>query len=227
MKKFIIIVILIFFITGCAYYPHLTNIPLIEEKGELKLEGGISVLPPFIHTSVSYGLTKNIAIQIAGDIGSDSHYYLQGMVGLFKNFPKNSIIELYCGFGYGYSRTLRNANHGSLFGNYQSYFLQFDYGKFNKKIEYGLGLKSGYLYSKMTDNNFYNTFNENIFTLKINNIIVEPTLFLRFGWEKLKIQTAIGACWLFQFTNTNKKLPYFPASFGLGITYNFNTKREK
>jgi hypothetical protein len=207
---------MILLFSSCAYYPHLTSIPLIKEKGELKLEGGISVLPPLIRTSVSYGITNNLAFQVAGDIGGNNNYYVQSMLGFFRNIKKNNVIELYGGFGYEYNTTYNDANSGHLSGNSQFYFLQFDYGRIKKKIEYGVGLKSGYLHSKMTDNNFYECLVNQPYKsslVKMNNIVIEPTVFLRFGWENFKIQTGIGGCWIFKLNHTEKKTTVFPNKF--------------
>jgi hypothetical protein len=31
-------------VTGCAYYPHLTDVPLIREKGDTRLEAGCTIV---------------------------------------------------------------------------------------------------------------------------------------------------------------------------------------
>lgn len=221
MKNCIILVIL-FLASSCAYYPHLTDVPLIRKKGDTRLEGGITLLAPTAHASVSYGLTENIAIQAAGIVGTDDHYYVQGAAGLFKNIQDRKVMELYAGFGYGYSYVYKDANPGSLSGNHQVYFAQFNRGTIKGNKEYGISLKSGYLHSKMTDRSYFDVYyleNKPIPVLNMNNIIIEPTIFTRFGWEKLKFQLGVSICWVFQLNHTDKKYPFSPINLGLGISY--------
>jgi hypothetical protein len=223
MKGFVIATIL-FMVSSCAYYPHLTDTPLIREKGDTRLEGGATLSSPTVHASVSYGLTEKIAVQTAGIMGADEHYYIQGAAGIFKNTDNRKVLELYGGFGYGNSEVGRLGLPGQLYGNHQIYFAQFNFGKIKNKranMEYGFGLKSGYLRSKMTDADYYDVHPENAPypVLKMNSIVIEPAFFLRFGGEKLKFQTGLGACWMFQLNHTDKKLPFWPINLGLGVSY--------
>ena len=64
-------IIIAFLTTSCAYYPRLTGIPLIREKGDTRIEGGINVIVPNVQTSVSHGVSEKIAIQAAV---SANHY---------------------------------------------------------------------------------------------------------------------------------------------------------
>jgi len=229
MKRFSLLVIA-FLTSSCAYYPHLADIPLIREKGDTRIEGGISVIPPLIRATVSHGVTENIAIQISGDIGANEEKYLQGAVGFYNNTQNGKVMEFYGGFGYGYSDVKSGHDsdfRGRLFGNYQFYFSQFNYGYTNIKdayipMESGFGLKLGYLHSKMTDSNFYERYSENepYPVLKMNNIVIEPAVFLRFGGEKLKIQAGIGFCHVFRdFHYSDKRIPFGWVNFGLGLNY--------
>ena len=222
-----VILAMIFFFGSCVYYPHLTDIPLIREKYDTKLELGVTPLPPTAHATVSYGATKNIAIQAVGTIGADNKYYSHGAIGLFKNNQNRKVMELYGGFGYGYSMLSNLSDPGSLCGNYHVYFTQFNMGRIDKKnMEYGFGLKSGYLQSKMTNNNYINDYPDSIYYLK--RIIIEPTFFVRFGWEKFKFQIGIGGCWMFKVNHTDKTIPWSPLNLGISINYNFfiNKKGE-
>ena len=228
-----IIVLLLLMATSCAYYPHLTGVPLINKKGDTKIEGGFTIAPSATAT-VSHGLTDKIAIQAAGAIGggagfyydSDTRgksvYYLQGATGLFKSRENRNVLELYGGFGFGYGYS-ENHDIGEKFGNYQVYFAQFNFGKANSEIkntDYGLGLKMGYIHANMTENrNFDNDFKPPYSTYKYDGVLVEPQLFFRIGGEKLKFQTTIGACGIFR--NTNNQFPIFPLNLGLGLSYRF------
>jgi len=45
-----------------VYHPMTTDIPLISEKNDLRVDAGISIVPS-ANATVSYGLTDKIAIQ--------------------------------------------------------------------------------------------------------------------------------------------------------------------
>ena len=98
----IIITIIGSLTTSCTYYPHLTGIPLIKEKGDTRIEGGVTILDPSIHASVSYGATEELALQAVFSANS-VEYYGQGAIGFYKNIQDRNVMELYVGFGYGYS----------------------------------------------------------------------------------------------------------------------------
>jgi hypothetical protein len=220
IKTKIIMLATVFLTTSCAYYPRLTNIPLVREKGDTRIEAGIASAVA-VHASISHGLTENIAIQVAGNIGGNEHRYLQGAVGFFSN-DQGKIMEVYGGFGYGYSEVSKNSEPGRLFGTHQIYFSQINFGKINlgkrANTEFGYGLKTGFLHAKMTDRDF---FDSQPSALNMNNIIVEPTTTLRFGGERLKFQVGLGLCWRFQLNHTDKKYPFWPINFGFGVNYNF------
>ena len=138
-------------------------------------------------------------------------------------------MELYGGFGCGRSSMFNDANPGNLYGNFQSYFLQFNYGNIKKKkanLETGFGLKTGLLHSNMTDANYF--FLRDDYLSKepypvygLNGLIFEPTVFLRFGGKKIKVWTALGACIYYQLNHTDKRLPVNPYGLGIGVSYSF------
>ena len=62
---------ILFFLSSCSVYSPQKPIPvLIEKKGDIEIDGGISVpifeLSPIINTSFSYGLTDKIQGQLSG-----------------------------------------------------------------------------------------------------------------------------------------------------------------
>ena len=210
--------------TSCiVYHPQTTDIPLISEKNDLRMDAGVSIVPS-AHATISYGLTDKIAIQGFGSIGADDRYYFQAATGIYKNKGNNKILELYGGFGYGYGNAYKDANPGNLLGDYQLYFGQLNYGKIanaSSNFEVGFGIKAGYLHSNLTDKNYYNRISE---TGKFDiyhdeSFLLEPIGFLRIGGDKLKFSVKLGGCWINKFTHTNKHLPYSFINFGLGLNY--------
>ena len=215
-----VLLFVIFSLASCAYYPHLTDIPLINKKGDTRVEGGVTVPAPSVHATVSHGLTDKIAIQGAGTIGGDDTYDIQGAVGLFKSLQNQEVIELYGGVSYGYGYASKSSQDlGRLDGNYQVYFTQFNYGKINGSFanrDYGVGLKLGYYHASMNDRSYYDYGLHSI--RKFNGLLIEPVFMYRFGGKRLKFQTEMGGCWIFLFNN-EKKLPFFPLNLGIGMSY--------
>jgi len=210
--------------TSCiVYHPQTIDIPLIEKKNDLRIDAGISLLPT-AQATVSYGLTDKIAIQTFGSIGSDNEYYIQGAIGRFKDLGNQKIMEIYSGFGSGFGSAYIDANPGDLSGNYQLYFMQFNYGKNDCKfanMDFGFGVKSGLLHSNLTDRNYYEHYPAEVpyKTYLDNSFLIEPTVFFRLGGERLKFKFQVGSCWIYKFTNTDRGLPYSHLNIGLGLNY--------
>jgi len=220
--------------TSCAYYPRLTNVPLIKEKGDTRIEGGVGLLTLSGQASFSQGVTDKIAYQVSGSIdpwGPDNTngLYGQGAIGYYKNIQDKNVMELYGGFGYGRSEAFKMQSPDQLYGNFQSYFLQFDYGNIEKKkanLESGFGVKAGFLHSNMTDDNYFSPQddylpNETYPVYHLNGLFFEPTAFLRLGGKNLKFWAALGASLYYQLNHTDKKLPANVPDFGIGVSYSF------
>lgn len=208
--------------SGCFYHPHSSDIPLISEKGEVRVDGGISLIPT-AHATISYGLTNKIAIQAYASKGNDKNNYLQASTGIYKKFNANEVLETYVGYGNGNSYDFSTITGGKLFGSYQLYFGQFNYGKIrdeNSKIEYALSIKAGYLTANLTANNYFEPPTSN-FELKDNNLLVEPSGLIRFGGNKFKLGLKLGYNYLYKFNNQDLYIPYSRFNFGLGLNYNF------
>jgi len=135
-------------------------------------------------------------------------------------------MEIYGGVGYGYGEVKDNVNPGFLFGNYQLYFTQFNFGKVDcefANLDFGFALKAGYLYTILTDKNYYDYYsNEEISNeYNDNNLLLEPTIFGRIGGKKLKFSLKAGSCWIYKFTDRAHHFPYSYINVGLGLNYRF------
>jgi hypothetical protein len=218
--------IIILLASSCSVYnPQTADIPLINKKNDLRIDAGISSMVS-AHTTISYGLTKKIAVQTFGSIGSNNTYYFQGAVGYFKALGNNKVMEIYTGMGHGYGYSYKDSNPGSLSGNYNLYFTQVNYGKIDGQfanMDYGFGLKMGYMHSSMTDRNYYDYYSDNgpFTTYNDENFALEPSAFLRLGGERLKFSVQLGSCWIYKFTNIDNHLPYSYINLGLGLNYRF------
>jgi hypothetical protein len=221
--KFIIYGSLIYLMimTSCrVYYPQINDIPLISERKDLRLDAGISIVPS-AQATISYGLTDKIAVQTFGSTGIDGRYYFQGAAGLFKPNRNQKVMEFYCGFGYGYSFTDITPLTGELYGDYQLYFIQFNYGKIDSKflffsnMDFGFGLKTGYLHSNLTQHEY-----GNFTTYRDHSLSIEPNVLFRLDYRRLKLSLKSGGCWINRFSDTDKSLPYNSViNLVLGLNY--------
>lgn len=223
-------------LVSCTIIPHTTDIPLIREKGDLRVDAGVSIIPT-ANATVSYGLSEKIAVQAYGSYGADHPYYLQGAVGLFKNKENNYVTEWYAGAGTGNSEAYESGQWGRLEGNYQLYFTQFNIGKLNSNFlnaDYGLGLKAAYARSKFTDEDYFDIyyldgdFANFIYPVQTDNgLVFQPTVFGRFGKGRLKFNLKASGLLYYQFTNRENKLPVGYFNVGIGLNYSINTKNNR
>jgi hypothetical protein len=235
-KHQIIVFYFILLISGCAIIPQTADIPLIKEKGDLRIDAGVSMIPS-ANATITYGLTEKVSIQTFGSYGADYPYYLQGAVGLFKNRGNNWITEWYAGAGTGISNVSNNADSGKLNGNYHLYFSQFNFGKVNNNFlnaDYGMSLKTGYLRTSFRDRNYFDTYSKDdnwdtyAFPIqKDNSVLMQPMAFVRLGNGNLKFNLKLSGLFMYQFTNRDNKIPYGYYNIGLGLNYYFNTRSIK
>jgi len=241
IRIFCIVFILI--LHGCAYYPQLTDIPLISEKGDLQVDAGITTCIS-ANTTASYGLTDKIAMQVFGNIGPFSYglynkkapqtigyiepdcYYFQIAAGPYKKLKNGNILELYNGIGYGYGEANDEGTHtvGHLTGNYQIVFSQLNYGVTNRRFlnsDVGISLKAGYMHSKMLDKNYYWSVESPLAPLTDHIILLEPTALWRFGEKNLKFGLKAGTVLFYEFTSRNKSFPVGPLNIGMSLSYRF------
>lgn len=208
-----------------VYHPQTVDIPLIKEKGDLRVDAGVSLIPS-AHATVSYGLSDKLAIQGFGSVGADERYYFQGATGIYKELKSNVIMETYAGFGYGHGNAYSQTNGGSLKGNYQLYFAQINYGKISKLSAYnldgGISIKMGYLHSNLTDRNFYypDRFSSQYETYIDESILLEPAGMIRFGGNNLRLSLKLGGTVIYKFTHSDQYLPNSYLNIGIGINYN-------
>ena len=222
--KVILATLTVIFITGCgapAYQTITTDIPLINHKNDIRVDLGVSA--PSVNATVSYGLTDLIAIQGYGSMISEDAYYFQPALGLYKNMGNRKVQELYCGYGYGYGVGHDSSRGGEIFGKYQVYFLQYNYGTINGKnsnTELGFSLKAGYLHSELTNDGYYETDPiESSEKYQDDCILIEPIGMIRFGMVNRKFSIKLGGTYMYKFTNTDKEFPYWGLNLGLALNF--------
>lgn len=224
-----IIFILLFFASGCSVYsPHLVDIPLISEKSELRFDGGYTWQNMF-YGSLSYGLTKSIALQTFFNKDEGETFYFQNAAGYYRNIGKDIVMEIWGGYGFGHTDIGNHDFPTNLKGSQSLTFTQFNLGRKDvgkAHADFGFGLKSGWFHTDLTDFNYYARISYPANPgpaepLMINSIILEPGVFLRFGGEHFKFSLKMGYCKSFQQHNIEKPLPVEEFNYGIGINYRF------
>ena len=213
--------LLLFLLSSCyVYKPQIADIPLIQEKGDLHIDAAISLLPIEANTTVSYGVTEKLAIQVYGSIGQK--YYMQGALGYYKDIGNNKVVEMYFGGGYGsgvyWADAILNGN-----GIYQLYFNQINFGKLNNKfenIDYGLGIKTGLLHTDYNRNDLdlAGMIKE---TYREKHFLFEPNVFIRLGKKNTKFNFKIGAFWVNNAKDKVIDFPDYPINVSIGINHRF------
>jgi hypothetical protein len=232
MKVSVLLFFYVIILSACGvYHPQTTDIPLISKKNDLRIDAGVSVIPS-AHATFSYGLTNKLAIQTFGSIGNEHRSYFQVAPGFYKKIKNQRVIEVYSGFGFGYANTQKNlladdiGEHYTekLSGNYQLYFVQFNFGKNgikSKNVVYGFGIKAGYFRSNLTDQNYYSftSYSGPFIENKDKSILVEPTLFFRIGRDNLKFSYKFGLTRIITFSNGDRFIPAPVLNMGFGINF--------
>ena len=201
------------------------DIPLIKNKGDIRLDVGSflamgdGVPLPGGQVTFSAGLTDIVAIQTYASVDIMRKAHLQGAMGLYKKIDNETVIELYNGYGFGI------AYHNKT--NYHLAFSQFNIGKTGigakKNIDYGLGLKGGYLFAgnyvgyKEYENYtvFFNDFYQE------NAWMFEPSIFYRIGGRKASLSMRVN----YLFTKKEDNVYYFPFSMSLGLNYSLGKRK--
>lgn len=229
----------LFVFNGCgAYNPQCVDIPLIERKGEVKLEGGAVVLDKTLvgHISTAAGVTDHIAIQghihgLANKSGLRIKY-MQLATGYYNKMGRLN-TELYLGYGFNtFAYTLESDAdphpYGREDGNNHIAFAQFNCGwnhLANSHIDIAFGLKVGYMHDSRIRTNYYYDwyYNDNLgrwsteYSIVGNRLLLEPTAEIRIGWTHFKPSLMIGYYHAFP----DDYMTGLRLSIRLGLTYRF------
>jgi hypothetical protein len=208
---------------GCAYCkqygPHMVNVPLMTGKNDIQLSVGASFPSrPALSLSAAYAPTDHFAMQVQGEYMFNNQYHTQLALGYYNKFANNTVIENYYGAEIGSMRDFPYYFATKDYkGNYAIGFTQINYGKIGLKAygEVGGGLKIGYLYGEFAVP-FYDATPQ---IIPYHNLVLEPTIFYRFGWEHFRIGLQVSGCYLPSLI----KEYYLPLWGTSGIKYNYLT----
>ena len=120
------------------HIPNAENVPLLENKSEVKLNLGISDFQGAYAISknigvIANGYFKNSEVNISNDLmNNGQRYFFEGAVGFFKPLENDLVFEVYGGAGLGKVNYEDRFDGGSIFGenyykfssNFNRYFIQ-------------------------------------------------------------------------------------------------------
>lgn len=214
-----------------SYTPSCTDIPLIQHRGQLQLEG--AVVPTGrncdldMRGSLAWGVTDHFATEVSIN---PVKRYSQVMGGFYNTVGEKFVYEIYGGaaMGYGYV-TYDDDPDRFKKGNYQIAFVQGDCGWVNLtqflNLDLAFSLKTGIIHGDFFCHDGWEQLESGgrsqlCHKEKGNNFLLEPTMEVRFGWERLKFNIKAG----FSFIppTPSFRMTYFPFSIGVGVSYRFN-----
>jgi len=236
IKTILPIVAVLILLNGCVtYYPQVVDLPLITEKGDIRIDAGAFLIPDIkgtkidsenksllsnvgIHATFTAGITDLLAVQTYASVDLLLRCHIQGALGLYNRFENNTVIEMYSGLGYGNRISSLSNNRTNVdLDDYCLTFAQLNFGKTNfgsKHIDCGLGVKGGYLFTNIP------TYYSLATIYKKDGWLIEPTVFIRFGGSRAKFNMKINYMW----TNTIVDEYYYPVNVSFGVNFHAGKK---
>ena len=219
-------------LTSCwVYKPQLADIPLIDHKGDIRINGSVyfNPIPVYsdrlgsyfypalgISSSFSAGVTESMAINTYIDYQLADDFYTHFALGWYKSY-KTSVFEGYLGTGFGHGSIHLNAYPASSSIYYVCPFVQLNYGwHLGPHWDIGVSLKAG----------DYTPFKIKIRTpedypgpshVPLASPLLEPQVFFRVGNDKCKFQSQIGYTYIIGWPN-NYVITYHHLSIGMGVS---------
>lgn len=227
--------------SGCAVYNGTsTDIPLFQEKGEWQVEAGgiplplsiyyLPIIPIPYRGTVSFSATDRVGLSLSGDLLKQ---HVQAMGGIYTPVDEHFVWELYGGLALGRGKETEEGDF-SYIGHYVMPFAQVDCGWRDltrwMHLDVAFALRAGALYGE-TDYSYYlyDQSTESFYTQHDNfqglRPMLEPSMEVRFGWNRLKFNVKIYR--VFVFGNGNDRpygledIPTVGGGFGFGMSYRF------
>jgi hypothetical protein len=200
------------FTSACrtVYAPNALNVPLFQEKGELKASIATNNL------QVATAVTEHIGIMANGYLNrhtsDDKTFKNNGKgaeigVGYFGHTKKRITYEAYAGAGY-YNVNMKEANATKTFdANAVKYFVQPAIGWVNPYFEVAVSPRLSVVKYSTPDITGYNNQEriDNFFDIVDHKpyAFIEPTLIVRGGYKFIKLQGQFGYSYNISKNNIN------------------------
>ena len=245
MKKIILSLALAAVAASCSVYrPQIVDIPLIEEKGDTRIDASAGLSLGLFSASAAFGVTAThgftdiLSGQLHANYAGGSNFYLQAAPGIHTRVGSSATFEAFAGVGYGGSgydaTTTSTSSDGSSSssgsysynGTYLLPFAQLNFGwRHLGPCEIAFGLKAG---AFLPDYEYHRYNSEGAEDLdryrnyKTTNALLEPQLQFRVGGEKVKYTLRLGYAWLDDvMRNSESNFTYDFLTVSNGITVSF------
>ncbi|MEP7128118.1 MAG: hypothetical protein ABI729_04590 [Chitinophagales bacterium] len=216
------------FLNSCTvtYAPNSNNVPLLQEKGELALSGGLyeaagGTQYAGYELQGAYAVTHHLGLMtsllLAGSLDvSGSHSFFELGSGYYHRIGTGGVFDAYGGIGFGslHSYTSNSTAINTL--NYQRFFMQPSIGYTSRGFECAFSLRMcglNYAAQQSAINEYY----ENEYGPSKFSILAEPAFTLRGGWKYVKLQLQLG--YSINLTDADQ-VPYTTLSLGAYVTLN-------
>ncbi len=216
------------------FHPYHVDIPLLEKRGDLHLDAGVSLTPLLdgygLSGTASYAVTDWLGCQAAGSYSERRGSHIQAALGTFATLGPG-VAECYAGYAMG------NVYHGhpyTTLREMQLLFFQINYGLnhlCNERLEVGLGLKGGMLFPDCQHRESYHEINPAMAELYPNanrrsftqwHLHLNPQLVVRVGGPALKFSLNVAYVYNFWWSNAPRTyMQHVPFNIGLGVHYKF------
>jgi hypothetical protein len=224
------------FFSGCiiTYQPNSHNLPLFQEKGEVKVNAEIyqstavsTILEPAMGVEVqgAYAATKHLGLMAnyfsvsSGFETSGTNSLIEVGAGYYDALQLHAVFEIYGGAGLGTLKNFSSAPDLSSHLLYQRFFVQPAIGYTSNVFDFVVSLRfCGLNYSdpETVITKFYEAdgYSPDKFSL-----IAEPALTVRGGWKYVKLQAQVGIS-----QNITDQKPDATTYFSLGAHVTVNKK---
>ncbi len=210
-------------VLGCApvYIPSAPNVPQLEAQGDWQASAYMGTNG--IDLQGSYAVTSNTAVMgtLSGPIASENndnrHLYLEGAYGVFNRSPSRLRMSAFGGLGWGVARgdasyTVNGTPYNRVSqGIYWKPFLQGNIGLHTDVLDFGLSTRTALVAFQ------YAELDGQTVDQPLASLMVEPNLYLAFGWRVVKVAFYGGLSWPLQ---DGLAFEYNPFMLGLGLQFN-------
>lgn len=232
LKVFAFAGLFLILLQGChrtMYTPNMHNVPLLQEKKQIRSNITLS------NFQMAYGLSDGIGImlnthypvnELFKEIGEDqTGRKLFGEIGIghFRKAKKDGIFEIYTGIGTGsisfQNRPGREFDRFST--RYMRYFVQPSIGLVQPNLHVALSMRYAIVkfYNTDTSNYVYTPFNDTDYDLSLINEtpyhFIEPSV--TFAYGKHSIQSFIQMTRVFQLNSQEIRYRNVELNFGMHI----------
>lgn len=220
--KILLIFSLATLVPGCKVYSP-RNVPIHQftGKNDLFVSGSLSI-PAGVSGSVAYSPFSHISLQAHASAAPEETYYLQGAAGVYWTSPSATCFELIGGYGNGQGKAIKSPDPAYLLGEYDLYYLQFNIGQSiqkKKRIQYGIGLKSGVMNVNIADYGYYESNGLDPSTYHNRYILIEPTAYLRNSGKRISTGIYMSGTSLVSILPNQQFFPFNGLSAGFSVEY--------